>query len=252
LSNRRLRLALGAALLAAALPCAATSGRPPDPPAARDSVSVGTPMSGSLVRGEVLPTRGSGFRMMRTTRDRKARFGVSELVRLVEESAHAVRRRIPGSLLMVGDLSPRKGGRVEHHGSHQSGRDVDFAFYMINNAGQPEATEVFVPFDANGHSVEPPMEYRFDTARNWALVRALLESKTADVQWIFVADHLRALLLDHGETSGAPRSVLGRARQVLHQPGRKGHWDHFHVRIYCPAGDLPRCRDVGPRRAWTR
>jgi penicillin-insensitive murein endopeptidase len=209
-------------------------------------------MSGSLVRGEVLPVEGSGYRLLQTARERKARFGVGELVRLVQQAAHQVRRRIPGSLLLVGDLSTRKGGRAERHGSHRSGRDVDFAFYMVDRTGRPAAAEVFVPFDANGNSVEPPLEYRFDAARNWGLVRALLESKTADVQWIFVADHLRALLLAHGEAAGAPRALLGRARQVLRQPGAKGHWDHFHVRICCPAGDLPRCRDAGPRRAWTR
>jgi penicillin-insensitive murein endopeptidase len=209
-------------------------------------------MAGSLLRGEVLPVQGSGYRLMRTARERKARFGVSELVGLVQDAAHKVRRRIPGSLLLVGDLSTRKGGPIEHHGSHRSGRDVDFAFYMTDRKGVPATSEVFVPFDGNGFSVEPPMEYRFDTARNWALVRALLESRAAEVQWIFVADHLRARLLEHGAGAGAPRPVLNMARQVLRQPGAKGHWDHFHVRIYCPAGDLPRCRDVGPRWAWTR
>lgn len=252
MSIRAFSLPLCAVLLAVALPCAATSGKQPDQPATRDSVSVGTPMSGSLVHGEVLPVKGSGYRLMQTTRDRKARFGTTELTRLVQRSAHEVRRRIPGSLLMVGDLSGRKGGPTDHHGSHQSGRDVDFAFYMVDRGGKPVATEVFMPFDANGYSVEPPMEYRFDTARNWALVRALLESEAALVQWIFVADHLRALLLEHGAASKAPGPVLGKARQVLRQPGKKGHWDHFHVRSYCPAGDLPRCRDVGPRWAWTR
>jgi len=251
-ATRQATILLGAALLTAAAPGGATSRNQGGEPEPRQSVSVGTPFNGSLIRGEVLPARGSGYRMMQTTRERRARFGVSELVRLVQQSAHRVQRRIPGSMLMVGDLSARRGGPIPHHASHQNGRDVDFAFYMVDRGGAPATAETFVPFDGNGYSVEPPMEYRFDTARNWALVEALLESEAAQVQWIFVADHLRTLLLAHAEESGAGRRALGRARQVLRQPSTRGHWDHFHVRIYCPDGSETRCLDIGPRWAWTR
>jgi len=242
-----------AALLAAGL-CHG-SGPLADPPAEgahRGSVSIGTPMGGSLLRGEVLPRKGAGYEMLPATSERRARFGVSELVALVKKSAFRVRRKHPASLLLVGDLSTRRGGPIENHGSHQSGRDVDFLFYVTDPGGAPVANEGFVPFDGNGFSVDPPMRYRFDARRNWALVEALLSCDEAEVQWIFVADHLKDILLSYAVEAGAPRGIVAKARSVLHQPSKKAHWDHFHVRIYCPAGDRPECDDVGPRWAWAR
>ena len=226
-----------------------------EPPAGTEAggtLSIGTPMRGSLKVGEVLPKKGAGYVLTRETRRRRARFGASELVALVKDAAFRVHRKHPGSTLRVGDLSARRGGRIDHHGSHQNGRDVDFLFYLFDDKGRPSSSEEFIPIDRNGFSTEPPMSYRFDTARNWALVRSLLTSRRAEVQWIFVADHLKQLLIDHALESGAPRKVIGRARQVLRQPGAKTHMDHFHVRIYCPRSDRPRCVDIGPRWAWIK
>jgi len=226
-----------------------------DPPAESsvpDSVSIGLPMDGSLVRGQVLPKKGSGYRMMRKSADRKARFGVLELVMIIKDAAHKVQQKHRGSVLAVADLSARKGGSMDHHGSHQSGRDVDLAFFMLEGGDPAAAAEEFVPFDTNGYSIDPPMRYRFDVARNWAVVEAFIESSRAEVQWIFVADHLKRMLLAHAEAAGARRSTIQKARQILRQPGKKAHWDHFHVRIYCPDGDAPQCRDVGPKWAWAR
>lgn len=239
-------------MLAALAAGSASLAGPPVESKSKGSVSEGTPMKGSLSRGEVLPKRGAGYVMMDKTRQRRARFGVSELVHLVKEAAHKVWRRHRGGLLQVGDLSTRKGGPIDNHGSHQSGRDVDLMFYALDRAGKPAVPGDFVPFDANGFSVDPPMEYRFDTARNWALVEALIRSERATVQWIFVADHLKRLLIDRAISRKASPGVIGKARQILRQPGNKAHWDHFHVRIYCPADDRPQCQDVGPRWAWVR
>ena len=83
-------------------------------------------------------------------------------------------------------------------------------------------------------------------------MEALIKSRRASVQWIFVADHLKKLLIEYGKTHGAKKSVLRMAEQIIHQPGKKSHWDHFHVRIYCPSNDRHECKDVGPRWAWTK
>jgi penicillin-insensitive murein endopeptidase len=238
-------------LVALAVGTASLAG-PPAETKSQGSISEGTPMKGRLSRGEVLPKKGSGYVMRKVTRQRRARFGISELVHLVKEATHKVRRRHSGSLLAVGDLSTRKGGPIENHGSHQSGRDVDLGFYVLDRAGKPAQPPDYVPFDVNGYSVDPPLEYRFDTARNWALVEALIRSDKAEVQWIFVADHLKQLMLDYASSHQAPRNAIGKARQILKQPGKKAHWDHFHVRVYCPADDRPACQDVGPRWAWVR
>ena len=169
---------------------------------------------------------------------------------LIKEAAHKVKRKHKDAFLWVGDLSVRKGGPIEHHGSHQNGRDVDLLFYATDKEGKAVANDKFTPFDSNGISTDPPLMYKFDVARNWSLVRALLESNRAQVQWIFVADYLKKLLIDHARKIGANRSVINQAQSVLHQPQGKLHWDHFHVRIYCPSSDLPQCNDIGPQWAW--
>ncbi len=225
---------------------------PPAGPIVRDSISVGTPMQGSLMRGEVLPRKGAGYFLTKETQRRRARFGVSELVALVKEAAFKVQRKMKGAVLKVADLSSRRGGRIDHHGSHQNGRDVDLIFYLIDEHEKRVENEDFIPIDANGYSTDPPMKYRFDTAKNWALIAALINSKKAVVQWIFVSDGIKKQLLAYAEAQGASKRTIQKARQILRQPGRKTHADHFHVRIYCPRNDRPDCRDTGPRWAWTR
>jgi len=233
-----------AAMLALLTEAQGSSAEPPAEPAMR-SESIGAPMDGSLARGAVLPKRGAGFSVMRKTLARRARYGTEELVRLVEDAAAAVRRKDRGALLAVADLSQRRGGPFEHHGSHQSGRDLDLAFYMRDAEGKPAIPVDFVAFDHNGYSVDPPMAFRFDAARNWAIVAALLSSERAEVQWIFVAEHLKRILLEQADTSGANAALVAKARRALRQPGAKSHWDHFHVRVRCPAEGGPVCRDWG-------
>ncbi len=209
-------------------------------------------MKGNLSQGEVLPRKGAGYILRAETRRRRARFGVTELINIIKDAAFKVQRRHKGSLLTVADLSRRAGGRIDHHGSHQNGRDVDLLFYLNDKTGRSVSNGEFIPIDANGFSTEPPLEYRFDTARNWALVEALLRSNKAEVQRIFVADHLKALLINYAKQRGVSPNIVGKAKLVLSQPGKKTHMDHFHVRIYCPKTDRPECRDVGPRWAWTK
>jgi penicillin-insensitive murein endopeptidase len=236
------RAALVAVLALLAIARDSGAEPPAEPPPMRPA-SIGAPMDGVLVGGAVLPKRGAGFAVMQKTLERRARFGTEELVRLVESAAARVRRQHRGAELAVADLSQRRGGPFVHHGSHQSGRDVDLAFYMRDAAGEPVRPLDFVAFDRNGFSVDPPMAYRFDVARNWAVVAALLTSDRAEVQWIFVAEHLKRLLLEGARAAGARPALVARARQVLRQPGAKSHWDHFHVRVRCPSDGGPACRD---------
>jgi penicillin-insensitive murein endopeptidase len=216
------------------------------------SVSMGTPIKGSLVHGVVLPKKGAGYLLTAETQRRRARFGVNELVTLVKEIAFKVNRKYPGGILRVADLSKRLGGPIDHHGSHQSGLDVDLLFYLLDEKGKSVAVEDFIPIDLHGYSTEPPMKYTFDTARNWALVETALGSQKAEVQWIFVAEHIKDLLVAYAEENGASPLVIQKARQILRQPGPKTHVDHFHVRIYCPKNDASGCTDMGPRWAWIR
>lgn len=167
---------------------------------------------------------------------RPLHYGTDELVALLRRAARAVHRRYRVRL-GVGDLSAAGGGPVGHHASHQSGRDADLAFFVVDLRGRSVTLDDYVGFGSDGYSMVG-RRLRFDTARNWALVEALLSDPEVRVEHIFVSNGLRALLLAHARAIGATSSIIARAEAVLHQP-RHGspHANHFHVRIACPRGD---------------
>ncbi|TNF27979.1 MAG: hypothetical protein EP329_18785, partial [Deltaproteobacteria bacterium] len=151
----------------------------------------------------------------------------------------------PGSVLWAGDASARHGGDLSNHASHNSGRDVDLAFYRrtVDGALGDLPTMTVVAEDLRAAA-----GMRFDTARNWALVAALLEDPEVQIQWIFVVSYLREALLAEARAVGAAPELLARAAAVLAQPGDSSpHAEHFHVRVYCGVDErLAGCLDAAP------
>jgi hypothetical protein len=71
-------------------------------------------------------------------------------------------------------------------------------------------------------------------------------------QRIFLAEHIRALLLAEAERVGAPRAVRERFDALTCQPGHP-HDDHFHFRFFCSIEDVREgCADTGPFYPWRR
>jgi len=195
---------------------------------------------GALEHGRAL-TEGDGIRFLP---GRTLHFGTEELVGLLERVGAELRRR-QGARVTVGDLSARHGGPVVRHRSHQSGRDADVCFfarwYSARGQGAPVDLDDYVSFDRNGRSLDG--RYVFDTARNWALLDAILTDRRVRVERIFISAPLRQRLLAYGREHGADGSLVDRAALTLLQPrGVSPHDNHFHVRIDCPADDA-QCRD---------
>ena len=214
------------------------------------SRSVGYPWQGRLRDGVELP-ESEWVRHAGEYAPAGHFWGTHELVQLLERAARVVGRRVPGAKLSVGELSKREGGDIDGHGSHESGRDVDVAFYMLDGAGRPFEPFAFAEFGADGLGKTPNEGLRFDDARNWEFVARLVSDPDARVQYVFVGTALRARLLEEGRRRGASRAVLDRAAALLVQPGRgHPHRNHFHVRIYCDPSDRPHCRDRAPFWPW--
>jgi penicillin-insensitive murein DD-endopeptidase len=221
----------------------APSSREPEP-----SVSVGYPNRGRLQFGTRI---GDGPVMRVKDSSLDSRFGTEELVRLIERAARAVAFRYPSSQLTVGDLSRPGGGRFRPHVSHQSGRDVDLGFYLLDRRWAPLGPHVFVPLNNQGLAKHWGGLYRFDAARNWALIESLLCDPTIDVQHIFVVNSIKRLLLRQAVKEHANPELLMRVRRVITQPVHGApHRTHFHVRIYCAHDDRPICKDRPPFYAW--
>ncbi|MEZ4267423.1 MAG: penicillin-insensitive murein endopeptidase [Myxococcota bacterium] len=248
---------------AALLPAAAIAEPPraPSPPAAFDraddgrlsatrSYSLGTTSRGRLVGGRALPTAHGSLiaRPISITRD--AIFGTDELVSALERAAAHVAERWPGSRLYAGDLSARHGGDLPGHVSHNSGRDVDLAFYARDAGGR-------IADDANfaavrGDGVITSTGDAFDDARNFELIATLLRDPRIQVQWVFVSAALRERLLRAGALAKTDPALLERVAAVLAQPRDSSpHVEHFHVRIYCALEErVEGCLDAGRVHPW--
>jgi penicillin-insensitive murein endopeptidase len=207
--------------------------------AAGRALSIGSPNGGRLDGGARL-VETPYLRVVPFYKESNARWGLPGLVELIDRAGRQVAHRFPGAVLSVGDLSRRGGGELDRHHSHESGRDADVGFYLRNTANKPLLTAAFVSFAPSGTATSMRGAL-FDESRNWALVEALVEDPAARISFIFVAAHIRARLLRYAEQNGVARSIRERAAEVMMQPRRAPHDDHFHVRIACPSSQHGTC-----------
>lgn len=198
------------------------------------TLSIGSPWAGRLHRPAAMPFSGRGFILLQRTRDRAHGYALPELVTLILQAAAHVEKTYPTSVLTVGDLSPASGGYAPGHRSHQSGRDADIGFYLVDRRHRYQViTEEFVRFDGMGQAGGKYSHLLFDIERNWELVETLITHKSIHVQKIFISSPLRDLLLQYAEAVARPARVIHAAAAVL--SADPAHGDHFHVRIECPA-----------------
>ncbi len=211
------------------------------------SISIGTASDGRLRRSVEVPRRGEHLYVLESHYAREANFATQELADLLAAVGRAVADEFPGSQLPLADCSLDGGGDIRNHASHEGGRDVDILFFLANRHGEPRRTTGFVGFDESGRN---DGRY-FDVPRNWAVVRELL-TLSNEVQWIFVARELRAMMLEHAIEVGEDADLVARASDVLWQPSDSSpHEDHFHVRLYCSLHDrLEGCVNYGPMWDW--
>lgn len=203
------------------------------------SRSIGTVTTGYVVRARTLEAPGPHHDILPRQRLRNLNHGTDELVAMIEQGAADVARAFPGSTLWVGNIGRRAGGDIPYSVSHNAGRDADLAFYSTDPSGRLVDPPGLMRFDDRGRSLSWQGYYRFDVARNWVLVRSLVTSPHAQVQFLFISNGLRALLLDHARALGEDPSIIDRAALVLRQPGAEiPHDDHLHLRIYCGPDDV--------------
>ncbi|WP_437724622.1 penicillin-insensitive murein endopeptidase [Sorangium sp. So ce861] len=244
-----------------ALCCAACVGASPTPLAPALRGSIGVPHHGVITDAVELPRQGEGYRLLRSN---GVRWGTAGLVAAVQRAAAEVARARPGGEpLLVGDLSARYGGATRGHRSHRTGRDADLLLYALTPDGRPVRSPGFVDFGPDGlarigGAAEAPAssgadEYvRLDVEREWLLVKSLVRSPDAHVQWLFVARWLEALIIEYARALGEDPELVWVAESVLLQPGDStAHADHIHLRVACtPDAFLSGCLGGGPYWPW--
>jgi penicillin-insensitive murein endopeptidase len=202
-------------------------------------------------------TRGAELASLKTNED--AHYGTVEVVQALVRAAARVARERPGSTLVVKDLSFAQGGPIPRHGSHQAGRDVDLLFYLLDESGSPRPSKG-VPLDPEGTGwdfndlarADDDLFVRLDAERTFLLLQALVEDEEALLQRIFVAEHLRTLILAAGQRLRPPAETMTRLEELTCQPGTP-HDDHLHLRFFCTNEDIRQgCLDLPPLYPWRR
>jgi penicillin-insensitive murein DD-endopeptidase len=222
------------------------------------STSVGSSDDGKIIGAIPIPDFGPGF-MHSTIRPPEARYGTVETVQILVRTGALIEQRCPGKPLVVNDLSGPQGGPIAQHRSHQSGRDVDLLFFY-RDTDNKEVDPIGVPLDPKGWGwdfmdlvkSEDDRRMRIDLERTWCLLNALIESAGSLLHRIFIAEHLRSLLLEHAVRIGAPAAIAERFGDVTCQPSTP-HDDHMHVRFFCTADDIAvGCQDMSPFYPWRK
>lgn len=203
--------------------------------------SVGPPNEGRLEGGIHLDLSKPYLRGSAMHSSVDTRWGLPALVHAIDHSAKAVAKKYPGSVLNVGDLSLRHGGELPRHHSHESGRDADLGFYVVDKEGKHLSRSTFVKINDKLAAEDIPGA-RFDVAKNWLFLQNLLLDRDARVSHVFVAEPLKKALLAHARARGVAHALYVRAALVMMQPtGGLPHDDHFHVRISCPSSMKKTC-----------
>lgn len=182
------------------------------------SMSVGSPNAGGLING-VQAAENELYKPISPS----GAWGTQETLDYLRLALTKVHEELPDTpVLALGDISGKQGGPSHPHVSHQSGRDVDIAYFYNDGAR----------WYARGTA------QNLDLPRNWAFVRALLSE--TDVDLILIDHSIQVLLEDyaraHGEDpawlSGVFRGVPGKLRPIIrHAPG---HATHIHIRFFNP------------------
>jgi penicillin-insensitive murein DD-endopeptidase len=220
------------------------------------SASIGGPSDGRLEGGVPLPVHGPGYRFD-PRKSPERRHGTVELVQALVRAAGSVHERMPGNELTIGDLSLREGGTIAGHASHQSGRDVDVMFYLVDDEGQPFGGKP-IPLepDGTGHdyndlaNADDDVRVHLDVPRTWLFVEALLSDPGVAINRIYVVEHVRKMLLEHAKKTKAPKKIVELFGHVTCQP-RFPHDDHMHIRAFCTSDDIEAgCLDTKPIYPW--
>jgi penicillin-insensitive murein endopeptidase len=250
LGNRTLiGIAVGVATTAVLLSACANA---PSPLSPAWHGSIGLPGRGVLESGAEVRRDAEGLVWLRAN-DRH--WALPRFSRAIERAALQVARERPGGTLSVGDLSTRTGGGpLPPHFSHRSGRDADLLFYVSTLDGAPVTSPGFIHFGADGLARDEAHDrwLRLDVEREWLLVRALLSDADARIQWVFVSDVVKALLLERAMARGEPAELVRRAQAVMLEPHPGGvHDDHIHIRTACSQEEaIAGCVPNGPSRPW--
>ena len=190
------------------------------------SHSIGEVDRGSLEHGmRIEPHEGY------TVRDRDRAWISRHVMPALRAAFDAVRERHPDApRVEIRDASLEHGGRMRDHHSHQSGRDIDIAYYRTHCGGGLCRLAWLRPM-------------HLDAGAQWALLENWLRQGV--VEYVFIDRSLQEPLYREARARGATRSELSHWFQYPRGEEQRygairhvdGHRNHLHVRFACDPRD---------------
>jgi penicillin-insensitive murein endopeptidase len=201
-------------------------------PAAGPPEAIGAYERGCLEGAVALPTDGPNWQVMRPSRNRA--WGQPALIALLERVAQKLPEAASWPGILVGDIGqPRGGPMLTGHASHQVGLDADIWLTpMPNRRLSPAERDEMSATDlvaADGNEVDEAW-----TPQHRRLLEAFANEPA--VARIFVNPAIKRELCHE---AGPDRAWLTKIRPWW------GHNEHFHIRLFCPAGQ-DECRNQAP------
>jgi penicillin-insensitive murein endopeptidase len=193
---------------------------------------IGGASNGCVGGAQALPETGPGYVSIRRARNRY--YGHPELIRTIRRLGAQTQAK-GLDLVMVGDLSQPRGGRMpSSHASHQNGLDADL---WLTLASSPEAARRLMDDRADPQSMVATGG-RTTSAAWGPSQRFLIETVARDpqVERLFVNAAIKQALCR--EATG-DRAWLHKVRPWF------GHDSHLHLRLRCPPGS-PQCKAQEP------
>lgn len=190
----------------------------------KSTQSVGHYWNGSLKNGKALKDKGTGYQVVRVSRDRY--YGNEELVDFIERLGKKTAKNDFG-ILLIGDMAKKTGGRIPGtHRSHQTGLDADIFFNLEPDyLGSLEREQRGPQSILRGGRVDP---------KKWTRAHSeILKAASND-------EHVERIFVNHAIKKHLCKlhpkeSWLTKIRPM------GGHTGHFHVRLGCPKNS-PACK----------
>ena len=191
----------------------------------QNTQSIGTYTNGCVSGAVALPIDGTGYQVMRLSRQRV--YGHPNLIQFIQNLGQYVAAEHESNLL-IGDLGQLHGGRTPSgHRSHQNGLDVDIWFSLSTANALSEQERETLNAPSMLASSDKIALKEWTTAHEQVLKTA---AQFPEVERIFVNPVIKRELCRHAPVEN--RAWLRKIR-----PWWK-HDDHFHVRLSCPKDSL--------------
>ncbi|UHD45618.1 penicillin-insensitive murein endopeptidase [Aureimonas altamirensis] len=194
-------------------------------PAAMASRSIGFYSKGCLAGAVGMPKDGPTWQMTRPSRNRA--WGNPAMIALLERLSAEAAEKDGWRGFLIGDIAQPRGGPMSSgHASHQIGLDADvYLTPMPQRRLSDDERDGLDP-----QSLVDPKTLHVDDSL-WRPEHLRLLRRVAsepEVQRVFVHPGIKQKLC---QTAGQDRAWLAKVRPTY------GHDYHFHIRMFCPAGE---------------